>query len=311
MSLRTIFMGTPGYSVPTLRAIIGAGHNVVAVYTQPPRPAGRGMGEKKSPVHIEAEGAGIPVFTPKSLKGLAEQAEFAAHQSDVAVVVAYGLLLPPAILAMPKFGCLNGHASRLPRWRGAAPIQRAILAGDTETAATVMRMEAGLDTGPICLERPVSIGSDMTAGELHDALSDATAEAMVEALGLLELGALSERPQPAAGITYATKIEKAEARLDFTRPAVEVHNRIRAFSPVPGAWFEAPGQGGQSERIKVLKSTLAEGRGQPGEVLDGNLTIACGAGAVRLLELQRAGKKVCGAVEFLRGFALSKGMTVK
>ena len=311
MSLRIVFMGTPAFSVPTLKGVIDAGYRVVAVYSQPPRPAGRGMGEKKSPVQCEAEIAGIPVFTPQSLKGGPEQAVFAGHRADVAVVVAYGLLLPPIILAMPKFGCLNGHASRLPRWRGAAPIQRAILAGDTGTAASVMRMEAGLDTGPICLETPLTIGPDMTAGELHDALSQATARVMIEALRLLTRGELRERAQPAEGIIYAGKIDKAEARLDFTRSAAEVHNRIRAFSPMPGAWFEVPGHALHAERIKVMKSTIVEGRGAPGEVLDGNLTIACGSGAVRLLELQRAGKKICGAEEFLRGFALSKGMFAK
>lgn len=310
MSLRAVFMGTPDYSVPTLLALIKAGFNVAAVYSQPPRPAGRGMAERKSPVHLAAEQAGIPVLTPKSLKGAPEQAAFASHKADVAVVVAYGLLLPQAILDALRFGCLNGHASRLPRWRGAAPIQRAILAGDVETAATVMRMEAGLDTGPICLEAPVAIPPNMTAGELHDALSKETASAMVRALALLERGELAERPQPAAGVTYAAKIDKSEARLDLKGKAQDVHNRIRAFSPMPGAWLEASVGGAQPERIKVLKSAVIEGHGQPGEVLDDHLAIACGEGAVRLLELQRAGKKVCGAEEFLRGFSLTKGMVV-
>jgi methionyl-tRNA formyltransferase len=307
MPLTLIFMGTPEFSVPTLEAVLAAGHKVVAAYTQPPRPAGRGLAARKSTVHAAAEASGIPVLTPRSLRGAAEQQVFAGHGADTAVVVAYGLILPKAILEAPRHGCLNGHASRLPRWRGAAPIQRAIMAGDRETAATVMRMEEGLDTGPVCLERPLPIEPDMTAGELHDRLAVEGAAAMVEALSLLEKGKLSCRPQPETGVTYAQKIDKAETRIDFSRSAAEVHNLIRGLSPFPGAWLEAIPAGGAPERLKVLRSRLAAGSDKPGEVLDDRLTIACGSGAVRLLEVQRAGKRVMSAEELLRGFALGKG----
>jgi methionyl-tRNA formyltransferase len=306
MTLRIVFMGTPEFSVPTLAEILGAGHEVVAAYSQPPRPAGRGMAEQKSPVHRFAESVAIPVLTPKSLKGEPEQAAFAGLAADAAVVVAYGLLLPAAVLAGPRLGCFNLHASALPRWRGAAPIQRAILAGDTGTAAAVMRMEQGLDTGPVCLTEPVAIGPDMTAGELHDVLAARGASLMVRALAALERGSLDCVPQASTGITYAAKIDKAEARIDFARPAFEVHNLVRGLSPFPGAWFET-GEGGRGERIKVLRSALAQGHGAPGEVLDDRLTVACGEGAVRLIELQRAGKKPMAADELLRGFALPRG----
>jgi methionyl-tRNA formyltransferase len=307
MTLRIVFMGTPDFSVPTLAEIVSAGHEVVAAYAQPPRPAGRGMAEQKSPVQRFAESVAITVRTPKSLKGEAEQLAFAELEADAAVVVAYGLLLPAPILHAPRLGCLNLHASKLPRWRGAAPIQRAIMAGDAETAATVMRMEEGLDTGPVCLAEPVTIGPDMTAGALHDVLAGRGASLMVRALGALERGSLDCVPQAGAGITYARKIDKAEARIDFTRPACEVHNLVRGLSPSPGAWLEA-GSEGRRERIRVLRTALAEGRGAPGEVLDDRLTVACGEGAVRLIELQRAGKKPMQAGEFLRGFALPRGM---
>jgi methionyl-tRNA formyltransferase len=306
MPLRLVFMGTPAFSVPTLEALLAAGHTVAAVYSQPPRRAGRGMAETKGPVHLCAEKHGIPVLTPASLKGAAEQAVFRAHAADAAVVVAYGLLLPQAILDAPRYGCYNLHASALPRWRGAAPIHRAIMAGDVATASVVMRMEAGLDTGPMCLVAPMPIGLDTTTGELHDALSRAGAETMVEALALLEQGRLTETPQPADGVTYAAKIDKAEAKLDFSLNADELHNRVRGLSPFPGAWFEA-GPAERRERIKVLRSERAGGSAPPGTVLDDGLTIACGTGGIRLLEVQRAGKRPQAAAEFLHGFALRVG----
>lgn len=306
MTLRIVFMGTPDFSVPTLAEIVGAGHEVVAAYTQPPRPAGRGMAEKPSPVHRFAESTGIPVRTPHSFKDESEREAFASLEADAAVVVAYGLLLPTAVLDAPRHGCFNLHASALPRWRGAAPIQRAIMAGDTETAAAVMRMEAGLDTGPVCLAEPVAIGPDMTAGELHDVLAHRGASLMVRALGALERGSLDCLAQQQDGVTYARKIDKAEARIDFTLPASQVHNLVRGLSPFPGAWFET-GAGGKTERIKVLRTKLADGSGTPGEVLDDRLTVACGDGALRLVELQRAGKKPMRAEEILRGYALPPG----
>jgi methionyl-tRNA formyltransferase len=306
MTLRIVFMGTPEFSVPTLAEILGAGHEIAAVYTQPPRPAGRGMAESKSPVHHFAESTALPVRTPQSLKGKAEQDAFAALEADAAVVVAYGLLLPAPVLAAPRLGCFNLHASALPRWRGAAPIQRAIMAGDKETAATIMRMEQGLDTGPVCLAEPVAIPPDMAAAELHDVLAQRGAGLMVRALGALERGLLACAPQPKSGATYAAKIDKAEARIDFTRPACEVHNLVRGLSPFPGAWLETKAAG-KPERIKVLRTALVDGGGTPGEVLDEQLTVACGEGAVRLVALQRAGKKPMSAAELLRGFALPPG----
>ena len=308
--LRIVFMGTPDFSVPTLAEIIAAGHDVVAVYSQPPRRAGRGMDENKSPVHRYGEGAGLSVLTPASLKNESAQAEFAAHQPDVAVVVAYGLILPPAILAVPRHGCLNLHASKLPRWRGAAPIQRAIMAGDRETAAMVMRMEEGLDTGPICLAETVAIGPNVTAGELHDTLARDGAGLMVRALAALERDSLTETPQPEDGVSYAAKIEKSEAKIDFSRPAAEVHNHIRGLSPFPGAWFTVAA-GGKTERVKVLRSEIAtdsQAAGlAPATVVDDSLTVSCGTGAIRLIELQRAGKRPMGAGELLRGFPLAPG----
>jgi methionyl-tRNA formyltransferase len=304
--LRIVFMGTPDFAVPTLAAV-AAEHEVVAVYTQPPRPAGRGMEERKSAVHRFAEGAGITVSTPRSLKTAEDQQAFATLKADVAVVVAYGLILPKPVLEAPRQGCLNLHASALPRWRGAAPIQRAVMAGDASTAASVMRMDAGLDTGPVCLTEPMSIGPDMTAGELHDAMAERGAALMVRALADLERGALTCTSQPADGITYATKIDKAETAIDFSRPAREVHNHIRGLSPSPGAWFELGGAGGKRERIRVLGSAIATGSGAPGTLLDGSLTIACNEGAVRLLTLQRAGKKAMSAEEFLRGWPVAAG----
>jgi methionyl-tRNA formyltransferase len=306
MTLRIVFMGTPDFSVPTLAEIVSAGHEVAAAYAQPPRPAGRGMAEQKAAVQRFAESVSIPVRTPKSLKADEAQQAFAALEADVAVVVAYGLLLPAPVLAAPRLGCLNLHASMLPRWRGAAPIQRAIMAGDTETAAAVMRMEQGLDTGPVCLAESVAIGPDMTAGELHDVLATRGASLMVRALSALERGSLDCVPQASTGVTYAAKIDKAEARIDFARPAREVHNRVRGLSPFPGAWFETMAAG-KPERVKVLRTVPSEGRGTPGEVLDERLTVACGEGAVRFVELQRAGKKPMAAEDLLRGFALPPG----
>lgn len=305
--MRLVFMGTPHFAVPTLAEILAAGHEVVAVYSQPPRPAGRGMSETPSPVHEAAAAHGIEVRTPKSLKGAAEQEAFAALEADAAVVVAYGLLLPKPILEAPREGCFNLHASALPRWRGAAPIQRAIMAGDADTAVMVMRMEEGLDTGPVCLAERVEIAADETAGALHDRLAPIGAGLMVRALAALERGSLDATPQPAEGATYAAKIDKAEARIDFSRPARDVHNLIRGLSPFPGAWFETMQQG-KPERIKVLRSTLGHGGGAPGEILDDRLTVACGDGAVRLIELQRAGKRAMAADELLRGLPLTKGM---
>jgi methionyl-tRNA formyltransferase len=304
--MRIVFMGTPEFALPTLAGILAAGHEVAAVYSQPPRPAGRGMAERKSPVQLLAERHGLPTLTPKSLKGEPEQREFAAHGTDVAVVVAYGLILPRPMLAAPRHGCLNLHASALPRWRGAAPIQRAIMAGDAETAATVMRMEEGLDTGPVCREECMPIGPDMTAGELHDLLASKGAAAMVQALADLARGTLTCRPQAAAGVTYAAKIGKGETRLDFTLAAREVHNRVRGLSPAPGAWIELA-QAGKAERVKVLRTQVVEGEGPPGTILDAALTIACGTRAVRVLEVQRSGKKPMSAAEFLRGFPLARG----
>jgi methionyl-tRNA formyltransferase len=306
MALRIVFMGTPDFAVPTLAEVIGAGHAIVAAYSQPPRAAGRGLADRKSPVQIFAESAGIKVLTPASLKGAEEQAVFAAHAADAAVVVAYGLLLPNAILTAPKHGCFNLHPSKLPRWRGAAPIQRPIMSGDSETAAMVMRMEQGLDTGPVCLAEPVAIGADQTYGDMHDILAQRGASLMVRALSALERGTLDCTPQPEEGVTYAKKIDKAEARIDFTKDAREVHNLIRGLSPFPGAWFEV-GAEGKPERIKVLRASLADGTGAPGEVLDDQLTVACGSGAIRLIELQRAGKKPMPAAEVLRGFPIPPG----
>ncbi len=301
-------MGTPEFSVPTLRALAEAGHDMAAVYTQPPRAAGRrGLEATPSPVQREAERLGITVRSPLSLKGPAEQDAFAALEADVAVVVAYGLILPRPVLEAPRLGCLNGHASLLPRWRGAAPIQRAIMAGDRQTGMMVMKMEEGLDTGPVALVEKVAIDADMTAGDLHDRLMAVGAALMAEALARLEKDGLAYSPQSADGVTYARKIDKSEARIDWNRPAAEVHNAIRGLSPFPGAWCEVP-IGGRLERLKLLRSTLAEGDGAPGGILDDRLTIACETGAVRLVEVQRAGARPVAAQDFLRGAKIEKGM---
>ncbi|SSC65568.1 methionyl-tRNA formyltransferase [Ciceribacter selenitireducens] len=307
MALRIIFMGTPEFSVATLEALAAAGHEIVAVYTQPPRPGGRrGLDLQKSPVHLSAERLGLPVLHPLNFRAEEDRDRFRAFGADVAVVVAYGLLLPEAILTGTRLGAFNGHASLLPRWRGAAPIQRAIMAGDAETGMMVMKMDKGLDTGPVALTRKVAIGPDMTAGELHDRLSAVGAEAMVEAMAALEAGTLATVPQSDEGVVYAAKIDKSETRIDFSRDGAEVHNHIRSLSPFPGAWFELA-VNGKPERVKVLGSTPAEGEGAPGAVLDRSLTIACGQGAVRLTRLQRAGGKQLDAADFLRGTPVSPG----
>jgi methionyl-tRNA formyltransferase len=297
--MKIIFMGTPEFAVPTLTEIVSRGHEVVAVYTRAPKPAGRGQAERKSPVHVAAEGFGIPVRTPKSLRNEDEQAAFAALDADVGIVVAYGLILPKPILDAPRLGCLNLHGSLLPRWRGAAPIQRAVLAGDARTGVMVMRMDEGLDTGPVALAEEMPIGPDMTTGELHDKMMLVGADLMGRALAALERGTLTFTPQPETGVTYAKKIEKAEARIDWSKPAVDVHNLIRGMSPFPGAWFELE-LNGDTVRVKALRSTLAEGQGAPGTILPA-LTIACGTGAVRLVSVQREGKAAMDAATFLRG----------
>ncbi|MBD9374169.1 methionyl-tRNA formyltransferase [Rhizobium sp. ARZ01] len=308
MALRIIFMGTPEFSVPTLTALAEAGHTIVAAYSQPPRPGGRrGLELQKSPVHQAAERLGIPVFTPLNFKEEEDRTAFRALDADVAVVVAYGLLLPEAILTGTRLGCYNGHASLLPRWRGAAPIQRAIMAGDAETGMMVMKMDKGLDTGPVALTKRVAIGPDMTGGELHDALMLTGGGLMVEAMARLEAGDLPLTSQAEDGVLYAAKIDKAETRIDFTRPASEVHNHIRALAPFPGAWFELP-VAGKAERVKVLGSSLAAGSGGPGMVLDSDgLVVACGDGAVSLTRMQKAGGKQLDVSDFLRGTPVTAG----
>ncbi len=298
--MKVTFMGTPDFSVPVLDALVEAGHEVVAVYSQPPRPAGRGKKERPSPVQARAEELGLTVRHPVSLKTPEALEEFASFGADVAVVVAYGLLLPQAILDVPQHGCLNIHASLLPRWRGAAPIHRAIMAGDTETGVCIMQMEAGLDTGPVLLRQTTSIGAEETTAQLHDHLSQIGASAIVDALAHLDI--LVPEVQPEEGVTYAAKIDKAEAKIDWSAPAEVVDRTIRGLSPFPGAWCEIDGQ-----RVKLLASRLVEGSGAPGELLDEALTVACGEGAVQLLRLQRAGKGAQDAEVFLRGFALEKG----
>jgi methionyl-tRNA formyltransferase len=293
--MRVVFMGTPEFSVPVLEALARA-HEVVCVYSQPPRPAGRGKKDRPSPVQAVAEELDLPVRHPISLKGAEAQTEFAALGADVAVVVAYGLILPQAVLDAPRHGCLNIHASLLPRWRGAAPIHRAIMAGDAETGICIMQMEAGLDTGPVLLREATPIGAAETTGALHDRLSAMGARLILQTLD--RLAELEPQSQPDAGVTYASKIDKAEARIDWSRPALEVDRLIRGLSPHPGAWCEVAG-----ERVKLLASRLAEGQGAPGEVL-GGLRIACGSGAVEVTLAQREGKRAMAPEDFLRGFAL-------
>jgi methionyl-tRNA formyltransferase len=306
MPLRLIFMGTPDFAVPTLIEIAGAGHEIAAVYSRAPKPAGRGMELQDTPVAREAKRLGLPVVTPKTLRTEEAQAEFAAHAADAAVVVAYGLILPKLVLHAVPLGCFNLHASLLPRWRGAAPINRAVMAGDAESGVTVMKMDEGLDTGGMAMIERVAIGPDMTAGDLHDRLAAIGGDLMHRALGALERNTLQIVPQPDDGVTYAEKIDKAETRIDWSRPAQDVHNHIRGLSPFPGAWFEMPGEKAPV-RIKVLRSTRGEGSGAPGIALDDNLTIACGDGAIRIVELQRAGAKPMKADEFLRGTKLLGG----
>jgi methionyl-tRNA formyltransferase len=305
--MRLIFMGTPDFAVPTLVELVGRGHEVAAVYTRAPKPAGRGMELQPTPVEREARRFGLSVLTPKTLRTDEAVAHFRAHQADAAVVVAYGLILPKAILEAMPLGCHNLHASLLPRWRGAAPINRAIMAGDAETGVMVMRMAEGLDTGPIALAERVPIGGDMTAGDLHDVLARLGADLMVRALGALERGSLQLTPQPEEGVTYAAKIDKNETRIDWRKPWKAVHDHCRGLSPFPGAWFELPGAG----RIKVLRTTMGDGSAPPGTVLDDRLAIACGEGAVRLLEVQRAGKQPMKADEFLRGAKIAPGTVLR
>lgn len=300
--MRLVFMGTPVFAVATLEALLAAGHQIAAVYSQPPRPAGRGMTKRPSPVQTCAAARGIEVRTPASLKSSDEQKRFAALNADAAVVVAYGLLLPRTILDAPRLGCFNVHASLLPRWRGAAPIQRAIMAGDAETGVTIMRMEEGLDTGPVCKVGRIAITPETTAQSLHDALAVLGAKLMAETLAQTSIACSA---QAGEGITYAKKIEKAESRIDFSKSAAEVRNRINGLSPFPGAWFAVG-----VARIKVLKAASLDDSGTPGTVLDDELAIACGSGAVRLLVLQREGKAPMDAIAFLRGFPIAKGARV-
>jgi methionyl-tRNA formyltransferase len=297
--MRIVFMGTPEFAVPTLRALLAAGHQVVAVYSQPPRPAGRGKKLQPSPVHLAALDAGLVVHTPVSLKVADEQAVFAALDADVAVVAAYGLILPPAVLAAPRLGCLNVHGSILPRWRGAAPVQRAILAGDAQTGVTIMQMERGLDTGPMlaCVRTAIA---GKTAGELSAELAEIGAQAMLAVLA--DLPGHPPLPQPDEGVTYAAKIDKAESRLDFALPAIALERRVRAFAPAPGAYFELEG-----ERYRVLAAHCVEGSGAPGLVLDAHLTIACGTGALRPSLVQRAGRPAMDTAALLRGRAIAAG----
>ncbi len=306
MSLRLIFMGTPEFAVPALLELAGRGYDIAAVYTRAPKPAGRGMALQPSPVEREARRFGLPVLTPATLKTADAQEAFRAHKADAAVVVAYGLILPKPILDGVPLGCFNIHASLLPRWRGAAPINRAIMAGDTETGVTIMKMDEGLDTGAVAMVERAPVGADVTAGELHDVLARLGAETIVKALAALERGSLQLKPQPEAGISYAAKISKDETRIDWSRPWQDVHNHIRGLSPFPGAWFELAGENGPV-RVKVLRSTRGEGSGAAGTVLDDKLTVACGEGAVRLVELQRAGKQPMAMEEFLRGTAIPAG----
>ena len=303
MSLRLIFMGTPDFAVPTLLELAAHGHEIVAVYARAAKPAGRGMKLQLSPVEREAQRLKIPVLTPKTLRTEEALAAFRAHRADAAVIVAYGMILPQTILDVPRFGCFNLHASLLPRWRGAAPINRAIMAGDTETGVMVMKMDVGLDTGDIAMAERIAITDRLTASDLHDALSRLGAGLMVRAMAALERGTLQFTRQPGEGVTYAAKIDKAEARIDWTRPAHAVLRHIHGLSPFPGAWCEIAGEG-EPARLKLLRCEPADGVGAPGAVLDDHLTIACGDGAIRVLDLQRAGKAPMKAAEFLRGTPL-------
>ncbi len=306
MPLRLIFMGTPDFAVPTLLELAAHGHEIAAVYTRAPKPAGRGMKMQATPVEIEARRLNIPVLTPRTLKTPEAEAEFRAHNADAAVVVAYGMILPQNILDAVPLGCFNLHASLLPRWRGAAPLNRAIMAGDTESGVMVMKMDVGLDTGDIAMAERIPVTDAMTMRELHDALAPLGADLMVRAIGALERGGLRLTPQGEAGVTYAAKIDKAEARIDWTKPAREVLRHIHGLSPFPGAWCEVPIEG-EPVRLKILRCELANGSGAPGDRLGDDLTIACGEGAIRVLELQRAGKQPMKAPDFLRGTPLRPG----
>jgi methionyl-tRNA formyltransferase len=305
MPLRLIFMGTPDFAVPTLIELAARGHEIAGVYTRAPKPAGRGMDLQRTPIEREARRLALPVHTPRTLKDPDVQETFRAHKADVAVVVAYGLILPRSILEAPRLGCFNVHASLLPRWRGAAPINRAIMTGDNETGITIMQMDEGLDTGAMAMAERITIGADMTAGDLHDALARLGADLMARALAAAERGSLSLTPQGEAGVTHAAKIGKDETRIDWTKSWREVHNHIRGLSPVPGAWFELAGM-----RVKALRSTKGEGNATPGTLLDDRLTIACGDGAVRLTQVQRAGRQPMAAEEFLRGTPVEVGTKV-
>ena len=305
MPLRVVFLGTPDFAVPAFRALLEAGHSILCVYTRPPRPAGRGHKPQPSPVHRAAAEAGVPVRVPATLKDVAEQDAFAALDSEVGVVVAYGLLLPPAILAAPRLGCINLHGSLLPLWRGAAPIPHAILAGDPAFGVTTMQIDSGLDTGPILLQEEIDAGPRPSAGSLHDAIAARGAALMVRTLAELKAGALVATPQPAVGVTYAPKFVPEDARIDWRRPAAEIDRQVRAFSPRPGAWFDHAGA-----RLRVIAAVPVEMDGPPGEpgrVLDPTLTVACGQGALRILEIQRPGKRPMAVPRFLRGFAIAAG----
>ena len=303
MPLRLVFMGTPDFAVPSLIELAARGHDIAAVYTRAPKPAGRGMDMQVTPVEREARRLGLPVFTPKTLRDAEAQATFASHQADAAVVVAYGLILPKPVLAAPKLGCFNVHASLLPRWRGAAPINRAVMAGDAESGVTIMKMDEGLDTGAMAMVERTPIAMDMTAGDLHDLLAPLGADLMTRALAAAERASLTLTPQPADGVTYAEKIAKSETRIDWGKRWRAVHDHIRGLSPFPGAWFELDGV-----RVKALRSTRGEGSGEPGTILDDRLTIACGDGAVRLTQVQRAGKQPMVVEDFLRGTRIGVGV---
>ena len=303
--MRLVFMGTPEFSVPTLAALVGQGHDIAAVYTRAPKPAGRrGLAEQLSPVHEAAQRFGLPVFTPRTLRDADEQARFAAHDAEAAVVVAYGLILPKPVLDAPPLGCLNIHASLLPRWRGAAPIQRAIMAGDAQTGVMVMAMEEGLDTGPVAMVERVAIGPETTSGDLHGALAQHGADLAVRAVAALSRDSLKFVPQATEGVTYAAKIDKAETRIDWTQPADVVRARINGLSPFPGAWFEAD-LGSGPERVKILRARLGAGAGRPGEWLGGS--IACGEDAIAPLQVQRAGRGPVSFEEFSRGARVPAG----
>lgn len=300
--LRVVFMGTPEFALPTLDALIAADVELAAVYTQPPRPADRGQRERPGPVHVAADRNGLAVMTPRSLKPAADQDAFRAHQADVAVVVAYGLILPSGVLSAPRLGCLNLHPSLLPRWRGAAPIQRALMAGDAETGVTIMQLDEGLDSGPILLQESTPIGPDDTAGSLHDKLAEMGASMMVTALAERAAGRLTPKPQPDDGVTYADKIDRAEQKLDWYAPAESLARKVRALSPRPGAYFEIGG-----DRWKVLAADFSDDQGAPGVVLDDRLTVACGSGALRPTLVQRPGKRALPVAEVLRGAPITAG----